>query len=229
MKKNFSTHIFKFFLKDRNQFIEALEFSYFLEEISTYLEKKYSNKNNKLIKFFLQLVNYWRSWQYNLIEDYKQLLVDSIFWKSREYYLTRIKKFLSYELDTLDFIAELLYPILSNKNEAKDFQDDFIGQAKIELDSKSFGFSKILWGLPAVLEGFDEDPEESVFTEKEFREIIENVLTELEKYPIEKNIDNDTAVLQSIMLFFIGILGISYLFLKPEVFDFFSNYSEFFH
>lgn len=39
--------------------------------------------------------------------------------------------------------------------------------------------------LIPVLEGFDQDPEESLFTEKKFRKIIENAVIQLDKYSIE--------------------------------------------
>lgn len=98
-----------------------------------------------------------------------------------------MRKFVAYELSTIDFVAEVLYPSLSNTNEARDLKEDFRRQANIELDPKSFGFSKIISGLIPFLEGFDEDPEESFLTEKEFREIIQNSLIKLEKYFINES------------------------------------------
>ena len=100
-------------------------------------------------------------------------------------YCQRIQKFVSNELSIPDFIGEVLYLSLSNKRDASDLIEDFQCQASIELDPKSFGFSKIISDLTPVLEGFDEDQEESFFTEKEFREIMENAAIKLEKYSIE--------------------------------------------
>ena len=119
------------------------------------------------------------------MREYQQLLVDYPYWKSREYYYQRIKKFISNELSIENFIPEVLYPSLSNKKEAFDLIEDFQRQASIHLDPKSFGFSKIISDLIPILEGFNEDPEESFFTEKEFREIIENAAIKLKKYSIE--------------------------------------------
>lgn len=68
---------------------------------------------------------------------------------------------------------------------AFDLIEDFQRQASIDLDPKSFGFSKILSDLTTLLGGFDENLEESFFTEEEFCEIIENAAIKLEKYPIE--------------------------------------------
>ena len=96
-------------------------------------------------------------------------------------------KFVEYELSIADFIAEVLYPSLSNTNEARDLREDFRRQANIELDPKSFGFSNIISGLIPILEGFDEDPEESFLTEEEFREIIQNLLIKVEKYFINES------------------------------------------
>jgi Fe-S-cluster formation regulator IscX/YfhJ len=178
-------NISKIFPKSRKQLIESLEFSFFLYDISISLGIKYSKVKNPSIKFFLKVVSWWRNWEFNQVEEYQQLLVDYPYWESRQYYCQRIEKFLSNELSILDFIAEVLYPSLSNKREASDLLKDFQRQTSIDLDPKSFGFSKIISGLIPVLEGFDEDPEESFFTNEEFREIIENVSIKLEKYSIK--------------------------------------------
>ena len=178
-------NISKIFPKSRQQLIESLEFSSFLYEINISLEIKYRKTNNRSIKFFLKVVNWCRDWEFDQVREYKQLLFDYFYWELRQYYCQRIQKFVSNELSIADFIPEVLYPSLSNKEEAFDLIEDFQRQASIELDPKSFGFSKIISDLTPVLEGFDEDPEESFFTEKEFREIIENAAIKLEKYSIE--------------------------------------------
>ena len=98
-----------------------------------------------------------------------------------------MRKFVAYELSTADFIAEVLYPSLSNINEARELAEEFRRQINIELDTRSFGFSKIISGLTPILEGFDQDPEESFFTEEEFREIIKNSLIKVEKYFINES------------------------------------------
>ena len=162
-----------------------MEFSSFLYDISISLAIKYRNTNNQSIKFFLKVVSWWRDWKINEVSEYNQLLLDYPYWESRQYYCQRIQKFISNELNIPDFIAEVLYSSLSNKRDASDLIEDYERQASIELDPKSFGFSTIISDLTPVLEGYDEDPEESFFTEQEFREIIENTATKLEKYSIE--------------------------------------------
>jgi hypothetical protein len=182
-------NISKIFPKSRQQLMESLEFSSFLYDLNTsaaiHYRTKYRTTNNRSIKFFLKVVNWWQDWEFAQVREYKQLLFDYPYWKSREYYCQRIQKFVSNELSIADFIPEVLYPSLSNNREAFELLEDFPRQASIELDPKSFGFSKIISDLTPVLEGFDEDPEESFFTEKEFREIIENAAIKLEKYSIE--------------------------------------------
>lgn len=118
-------------------------------------------------------------------EQLQQLLRDFPFWRSRVYYIERLRKFLAYELTAVQLVNEVLYPILSDKREGTELAEDFKFHTKIELDPKSFGFSNILFALSRILEGFDEDPEATAFTEKELHEIVKNVLTDLEKYPIE--------------------------------------------
>lgn len=178
-------NISKIFSKSRQQLIESLEFSFFLYDISISLAIKYRNTNNRSIKFFLKVVSWWRDWKIDEVSEYNQLLSDYPYWESRQYYCQRIQKFVSNELSIPDFIGEVLYQSLSNKRDAYDLIEDFQRQASIELDPKSFGFSKIISDLTSVLEGFDEDQEESFFTEKEFHEIIENAAIKLEKYSIE--------------------------------------------
>ena len=178
-------NISKIFPKSRQQLIESLEFSSFLYDITISLEIQYRKTNNRSIKFFFKVVNWWRDWEFDQVREYQELLFDYPYWESRQYYCQRIQKFVSNELSIADFISEVLYPSLSNRNEAFDLIEDFQRQASIELDPKSFGFSKIISDLTPVLESFDEDQEESFFTEKEFREIIENAAIKLEKYSIE--------------------------------------------
>jgi hypothetical protein len=178
-------NINKIFPKSRQQLIESLEFASFLYDVHIPLMIKYRKTNNRSIKFFFRVVNWWRDWEFGQVSEYTQLLSDYPYWESRQYYCQRIQEFISNELSISDFISEVLYPSLSNKREASDLIDDFQRQASIELDPKSFGFSKIISGLIPVLEGFEEDQEESIFTEKEFREIIGNAAIKLEKYSIE--------------------------------------------
>ncbi len=182
-------NISKIFPKNRQQLIESLELSRFLYDITIPFEiqcsKKYRTRKNRSIKFFFKVVSWWQNWEFDQIREQKQLLYDYPYWKSRQYYCQRIQKFISNELSIADFISQVLDPSLSNKSAGADLIEDFQRQASIELDPKSLGFSKVISGLIPVLEGFDEDPEESFFTEKEFREIIENVAIEIQKYPIE--------------------------------------------
>ena len=180
-------NILNIFPKSREKLIESLEFSYFLFEAQNHLKRKYPRSKNTLIKSSLKVLDWCRSWQYNQVKDYQQLLTDYPFWESRQYYRERMRKFVAYELSTMDFVTEVLYPSLSNTNEAWELKDDFRRQANIELDPKSFGFSKIISGLTPILEGFDEDPEESFLTEEEFREVIQNSLMKVEKYFINES------------------------------------------
>ena len=82
-----------------------------------------------------------------------------------------------------DFVIQLLYPILSDKREAKDLEASFYQQSEIEIDPKSSGFSKPLWDLQLLLEGFNEtNPDDSFVTEKELKDAAELVLVEVNKY-----------------------------------------------
>ena len=215
-------NVFTVFRKNRKDLIQALKFSYFLSETCKDLKNKYSKTKNPLIQNFLKFLNWFNSWHWDRVNDYIQLLTDYPFWTSREYYREQIRKVLEYELSALDFVAETIYPIRSHTREGLDLKENFRLQATIELAPKSLGFSISLLGLTAILEGFDEDPEESFFTEDELRAVIQKVGIKLEKYFIQSN--NDNFLLQFIVLFFIGITGMSYLVLKPELLNLFSQY-----
>ena len=178
-------NISKIFPKSRQQLIESLEFAYFLYDISISLTIKYRNTNNQSIKFFFKIISWGRNWKFDEVSEQSQLLSDCPYWKSRQYYYRQIQKFVSNKFSITDFISAVLYPSLSNKREASDLLENFQRQASIELDPKSLGFSKIISDLTPILEGYDEDQEESFFTEKEFREIIENAAIKLKKYSIE--------------------------------------------
>ena len=74
-----------------------------------------------------------------------------------------MRNFVAYKLSIADFIVEVLYPSLSNINEARELQKDFRRQTNIELDSRSFGFSNIILGLTFILEGFNFNSGENFF------------------------------------------------------------------
>ena len=175
--------MYNIFQKNRQQLIESLEFASFLYDITLSFGVNYRKTNNPLIKVFFRVVSWWRDWEFEQVREYNQLLVD--YWESRQYYSQKIQKFVVGELSISDFIPEMLYPSLSDKKEASDLLKDFQRQSSIYLDPKSFGFSKIISDLTPVLEGFNEDPEESFFTEKEFRDIMEAAAFKLKKYSIE--------------------------------------------
>lgn len=178
-------NILKLFQKSRKESIESLEFFYCLAEVVSYLRINYGKSKNILIVNFLKLLECYSSWQLSQVDDYAQSLTDYIFWQSWEFYLESLRKFIAGELSDSEFIDRVLYPILSNKKEAQDLEEDFRQQVTIELDPKSFQFSKILLNLQLLLEAFDDEPEEDdsdYFTEEELREGIKLALRDMEKY-----------------------------------------------
>ena len=68
---------------------------------------------------------------------------------------------------------------------AQSLEEDFHRQVTIELDSKSFQFSKILLNLQLPIEAFDDEPEDDIsfyFTEEKLREGVKLALIDMEKY-----------------------------------------------
>ena len=74
-----------------------------------------------------------------------------------------MRKFVAYKRNIAGFIVKVLYISLSYINEARELKKDFRRHINIELDPRSFKFSTIISGRTPILEGFDEDPEESFF------------------------------------------------------------------
>lgn len=172
----------KFSEENRKELIKSLEFFQCLTEVVNYLRSNYGQSKNPLILSLLQVLGWCRDSQWNQVKDYGQLLTDYVFWQSRKFYLEKLQKFVASELDGSEFVAEVLYAILSDKNEAQSLEEDFYQQRTINLDPKSFQFSKILLNLILPLEGFDADPDESFFTEDELRKGIKIALKAMENY-----------------------------------------------
>ena len=171
----------KFSEENRDELIRSLEFFQCLSTVIKYVEINHASKN-PLILDLLQILGRYRDSHWNQVKDYGQLLTDSVFWQSRKFYLEKLQNFVAGKLDGPDFVAEILYKILSDKNEALSLEEDFSQQRTVDLDPKSFQFSKIILNLLLPIEGFDENPEESFFTEDELREGVKLALKELEKY-----------------------------------------------
>lgn len=174
-------NIFKIFQKNKKEYIESLQFFYFLTDARKYLFPRYSWSTNWLILTFFRILDWCCSWNLNQIADYLQFLKDSVFCESRDYYHENLQRFIARELKPSEFINHVLYPIQSDKRKARDLEIDFSQQAQIEFDPKSFQFSKIILDLQFILEGFDEE-EEAIITEEELREAVKLALKDMDKY-----------------------------------------------
>ena len=178
-------NINKLFPENRKDLIQSLELCDFLYEVSIKFGLNYRETNNESIRIFFKLISLWRDWEFKNIKEYRQLLYDHYYWKSRQYYYEKIEEFVSNKITIIDFINQVLYPILSDKDEANELLNDFQHQEKITLDPNSLGFSKIIISLIPVLEGYEDNIEETIFTEQEFREIIKKAFIQLKQYSIE--------------------------------------------
>lgn len=135
-----------------------LKFFYCISDVQSYLVTDYGKSKNILIVNFLNLLELSSSWYFSQVKNYCQSLIDYVFWQSRDFYFESLRKFVAGELNASEFVNRVLYPILSNKREADDLKREFSRQVNLDLDSKSFEFSKILLALILPLEGFDEEP-----------------------------------------------------------------------
>lgn len=113
-------NIFKIFQKNKKEYIESLQFFYFLTDARKYLFPRYSWSTNWLILTFFRILDCCYSWNLNQIADYLQFLKDSVFWESRDYYHENLQRFIARELKPSEFINHVLYPIQSDKRKAED-------------------------------------------------------------------------------------------------------------
>ena len=90
-----------FLKKDRYHSIQSLEFYYFLHKLYFSLVSKYGKSENPLIIDFLKVINGFSLWEFKKISAYSQLLTDSVFWKSKEFYREAMQKFVVGELNGL--------------------------------------------------------------------------------------------------------------------------------
>jgi hypothetical protein len=178
-------NILNFFGKSKRESIKWLEFFYCFVEVENYLKFKYGKSNNILIINFIKLLEWCSSFLASQINDYAESLTDYVFWESRQFYLESMREFVAGKSDCSEFIDQVLQPMLSDRREGQDLGKDFQSQLTLEVDSKSFQFSKLISNLILPLEAFDPEPEEgeeNYFTEEILREGVKRTLIEMEKY-----------------------------------------------
>jgi hypothetical protein len=182
-----------YFEDNRKQSIQSLQFLFFLQDFYFSLLKKTDTENireNILIQEFVEAIGKNYYWQLYKISDYRTLLRDFVFWKSRQIYLTSMEKFAAEELSGSEFVNRVYYTILADKKDSKILETDFEKQATLDLNSEIFQFSKVIGDFEFVLSIFDEEPEigqSSFLTEDQLREIIKKELPKIQKYFIDRN------------------------------------------
>lgn len=170
------------FQKTRRQEIQTLQLANFFCDAYNHLNSRYFNVNNRTIQLLLKILKNCWYWQLNEVENYRQLICDYSFWEFRNYYFKELKKFVRSESNAQDLIDTILYMSIELNQRRIELIKDYSRQENLDLDLKSFKFSKILIDLIPILEGYDADPEESFFTEEEFRTIIESSFEKIKKY-----------------------------------------------
>lgn len=185
--------ILKFLQKRRTESIESLEFFFFFQELFFELVNKHGKSNNSLILDFLRVLGGIYSWESRKVAGYMQALKDSVYWESREFYRKTMIQFVDGELNALEF-ARIFYDRLLNEKEIADnLVNDFKKQAIVELDPKSFQFSKIILHFELCLEayqnqmeGFESEnqvPEDDLLTTEDgLRKAVKSALEEMNRY-----------------------------------------------
>ena len=178
-----------FLKEDRAEYIELLEFFYFLRKLYFSSVNEYGKTSNPFIIDFLNLIQNSFSQELKKISDYMQALEDVSFWESKEFYRETMQKFIAGELSGLEFAEEFSDRLLLDKSKSKVLLEDFKKQADIELDPKSFKFSTIILNFELMLEVYQNEMEElemdDEFSENDLsfseNSIKEGVKRELEK------------------------------------------------
>ena len=181
-----------FLRKYQNQFIESLEFFNFLQKLFLSLRKTYGESTNPLILNFLKVIEGFYLWESKKIHPYLQALTDQVFWKSSKFYRETMRKFVSGELNALEFAEEFSDRLLADREKANNLVEDLQKQANIELNPNIFEFSKIILDFELVLEVYQNEIEQLEtgelsendlsFTQDSILEGVTRALEEINKY-----------------------------------------------
>jgi hypothetical protein len=171
-------NIIKIFKDDRDQSIASLQLCFFLKETYYSLLQDYDSKNYQ-IQEFIDTVGKLYFWQTLKVKDYIILLKDSVFWESKNIYLTNMEKFVSDELTAVEFANQVYWQIRSDRRQSENLLKDFEKQADSKLSTKIFQFSKIISDLELLLEdyAFERNTKRS-----DLEDVIKNVLPIVKKY-----------------------------------------------
>lgn len=173
--------------KDRKQFIEELEFFFYLHESYYHLLEKNGKNTNPLISNFLEVLYDSLNWQSYKVQNYSQALTDHIFWQSSDFYRESMEKFVKGEINGSKFVDLTLYTILHDKRKVGALQKDFKKQAFIQLDKNHYQFGTIISDLVFLLETYRADAENDenlicYITEEELRISVKTALSKIQKY-----------------------------------------------
>ena len=100
-----------------------------------------------------------------------------------------MQKFVSHELTGREFVDHFYFKLLNDIDEANLLTKDLKKQETLELNPKSYQFSKIISDFYFALEAFDDEPEpgdSSFLSENQLRQIVKDVLPRVEKYFLEE-------------------------------------------
>ena len=165
---------------NQSQSIESLQFFLFITEIYFSLLEK-NDSENKQIQEFIDVIGKNYYWQSFKNKNYITSLKDYVFWQSKEIYLDNMKKFVSHKCNASDFACTVYFLIRNDLKDSQCLVEDFQKQATLELNPKTFQFSKIISDFEFVLEGFALHRTTDL-TEDELRQIVKDTLPKVEKY-----------------------------------------------
>jgi len=168
------------FEDNRSQSIESLQFFSFLTKIYFSLLEKNDSENNQ-IQEFIDVIGKNYYWQSFKNKNYITSLKDYVFWQSREIYLENMKKFVSHKCSASEFACTIYFLIRNDLKESECLLEDFEKQATLELNPKTFQFSKIISDFEFILEGFALQRTTNL-TDDKLRQIVKDILPKVQKY-----------------------------------------------
>jgi len=123
--------------------------------------------------------------EYRELLSYGAILYHQIIYNRRHDYICLIKKYLTNEIDSLLLRLEFFQIQREDRKIKKDVEKNFQRLSNILIDSKSGEFSLLINDIFEACEALkcDSEPEEAYgITELQFRDFVEKIFLQMEKY-----------------------------------------------
>lgn len=123
--------------------------------------------------------------KYRELLSYGVILYNQIIYNRRHDYISLIEKYLTNEIDSLLLRLQFFQIQREDKKIKKDLEKNFERLSNVLIDSKSGEFSLLIKDIFDACEAlkYDSEPEETYgITELQFRDFLEKIFLQMEKY-----------------------------------------------